>query len=122
MEVRTFEEAVKFIADKKKMPEKKIDIDSRRSLVLYGLYKQIKAGDCTTPEPSNAEKRKWSRLQYGNKCKGTYFRCGVHINQLSLHLLVLRMSFAAQVNRRSSARKLMSRSLTINCAITFPKL
>eukprot|EP00471_Norrisiella_sphaerica_P001321 CAMPEP_0184487034 /NCGR_PEP_ID=MMETSP0113_2-20130426/9033_1 /TAXON_ID=91329 /ORGANISM="Norrisiella sphaerica, Strain BC52" /LENGTH=93 /DNA_ID=CAMNT_0026869177 /DNA_START=99 /DNA_END=380 /DNA_ORIENTATION=+ len=48
-EIKSFEEAVKFIGDKEKKPKKTVPND--RKLALYGLYKQATVGDVEGSQP-----------------------------------------------------------------------
>mmetsp|Transcript_3567 Transcript_3567/g.7168 ORF Transcript_3567/g.7168 Transcript_3567/m.7168 type:complete len:94 (-) Transcript_3567:212-493(-) len=48
-EIKTFDEAVKFISDKNKKPKKTVPND--RKLALYGLFKQQKDGDVQGSQP-----------------------------------------------------------------------
>eukprot|EP00472_Partenskyella_glossopodia_P006058 CAMPEP_0197514932 /NCGR_PEP_ID=MMETSP1318-20131121/217_1 /TAXON_ID=552666 /ORGANISM="Partenskyella glossopodia, Strain RCC365" /LENGTH=93 /DNA_ID=CAMNT_0043063161 /DNA_START=77 /DNA_END=358 /DNA_ORIENTATION=- len=48
-ELKSFDEAVKFISDKNHKPAKTVPND--RKLALYGLFKQAKVGDVNISQP-----------------------------------------------------------------------
>merc|ERR1712023_604422 len=66
-ELKTFEEAVKFISDKSKKPKKAVPTE--RKLSLYAHFKQVKEGDVKGSQPwaiqleARAKWDAWAKLK-----------------------------------------------------------
>uniref|UniRef100_A0A7S2U011 ACB domain-containing protein n=1 Tax=Lotharella oceanica TaxID=641309 RepID=A0A7S2U011_9EUKA len=67
-EIKSFDEAVKFISDKDKKPKK--SVPNARKLRLYGLFKQQKDGDVQGSQPWSIQLEARAKWDEWAKYKG----------------------------------------------------